>query len=143
MIYIVLVLGIMFTLAAVVISLLFGIMFILAACAGGCSVAVLIKNKLVKKLLLVGFGVLFLIGLLCVIPFWMAGSSLPIMFFVTLSNLCYLCLAALAVLGIKFSRLISNKAGRVILIIVFAIVLISVISLAITAGLIRNLFLQG
>lgn len=113
----------------VVLFFLFSIIAIVAACIGGTSVALLIKNRTTKKLLLVGFCILFLIGLLCLTPFITTFANLPAMFFTVTSIFIYICIVLLTIAGIKFSNSISSKIGKTILIVIFCSILIIAISL--------------
>jgi peptidoglycan/LPS O-acetylase OafA/YrhL len=76
------------------------IIAIIAACIGGMSVAVLVKNAIVKKLLFIGLGVLFGIGILCAIPAISLYMHLSAMFFSIVTIVIYVCLILLASLGI-------------------------------------------
>ncbi|HCG35078.1 MAG TPA: hypothetical protein DER23_01925 [Clostridiales bacterium] len=119
---------IMMVIAAVV---LFGIVAIVAACIGGTSVAILIKNTLVKKLLFVGFGVLLCVGVLCIIPVISFYLDLTTIFFSAASGVVYFCMTLLAIWGIRVSCTVSSKLGKTLLIVAFCLVLIAAISLAI------------
>ena len=107
------------------------IIAIIAACIGGMSVAVLVKDAIVKKLLFIGLCVLFGIGILCAIPGVSLYMNLSAMFFSIVTIVIYVCLILLASLGIWVSRTIDNRIGKIILIAVFAVVLIVAISLSI------------
>ena len=118
-------------LVIVVSVLLFSIVTIAAGLIGGTSAALLIKNKTSKRLLLIGFCIMFFIGLLCLIPLITAFASLPTMFFSITSVFICICIIMLTIAGIKLSKSIEIKIGKTVLLIVFCIILIVAIFLII------------
>ena len=123
-----LLLGLGIAIAAV---LLTGLGLLLAALAGGTSVALLVQDKSLKRLLLLGCGVLALAGIACVglvlgWPYLLAAG-------------CCLGAAALAIAGLCGCRRIGNKYGRVGATLLFAFaaaaaVLFGVIVVAVGVG---------
>ena len=73
--------------------------------SGGASVALLVQDKSLKRLLLLGCGVLALAGIACV------GLVLNLPYFI--AALCCLGAVALAIAGLCGCRGIANKYGRV------------------------------
>lgn len=97
-----LLLGLGIAIAAV---LLTGLGLLLAALAGGTSVALLVQDKSLKRLLLLGCGVLALAGIACV------GLVLGWPYLV--ASGCCLGAVVLAVAGLCGCKCIANKPGRV------------------------------
>ncbi len=102
--------------------LLFGITTVIAGIIGGASVAVYIKNKRVKQLLLIGFCILLFIGSLCLIStlglfLGLTAELFSILFYIILAFIIILAIA-----GIIISISINNKIGMTILIFIFATV---------------------
>lgn len=113
----------------VVSILLFGITTIVAGLIGGTAATLLVKNKTYKRLLFIGFCNLSLIGLLCLIPIIITFANLPAMFFTVSSVFIYICIAALAIVGIKLTKPFKRNIGKTALIIVFCTLLIAALSL--------------
>lgn len=90
---------------AIIATLLTGLGLLLTALAGGASVALLVQDKSLKRLLLLGCGVLALAGIACV------GLVLNLPYFI--AALCCLGAVALAIAGLCGCRGIANKYGRV------------------------------
>ena len=105
----VLLLGLGIAIAAV---LLTGLGMLLAALMGGASAALLVKDKRLKRLMLLGCGILALAGIACV------GLVLSWPYLVAAG--CCLGAVVLAIVGLCGCRCISNKYGRVGSIMLFA-----------------------
>ena len=115
--------------------LLFGIVLLVASIFGGASVALLIKDKTVKRLLFIGCSILLLIALICLSPFATLieisiGPFIPIIV-ITLFAL----ILVLAIAGIRISKHIGNKIGKIVARILFIIVCIGAISFMIFFGI--------
>lgn len=108
--------------------ILFSIFAIVTAVVGGTSTALLVKNRLLKNLLFIGFGIVALIGILCIVPIIGIYLAWPLFSFIV-SNSIYIGIAILTILGIYMARKLENKIVSVILIVIFALVLICAISL--------------
>lgn len=136
MFHLMLVLPVIIVLVMVALVILFSIVAIISAIIGGTTVALLVKNVTTRKLLFIGFCILFLIGFLCMTPFITGFLNLPATFFTSASIFIYICIVILTIAGIKLSNnSISSKIGKIILITVFCIILIVAISLAIFTAL--------
>lgn len=131
MFHVMLVLPVLLIAVAVASVILFGITAIVAACIGGTSVAILMKNTLAKKLLFIGFGILFGVGLLCISPIVSFYLELTAIALSVLSGVVYLCMMLLAIWGIRVSCAVKNKVGKTLLIVGFCLVLTAAISLEI------------
>ena len=126
--------------AAIAISiLLFGIFILIASALSGASAALLIKNKAVKQLLLIGCGILTFGGILCVFPFVAIYAGIPELAITAGVVAALICMAVLAALGIKFASMIKKKVGKIILMVVFTIVAIAAASVAVFIPIIRML----
>ena len=97
---------------AIIATLLTGLGLLLAALAGGASVALLVQDKSLKRLLLLGCGILALVGITCV------SLVLSWSYWVTVS--CCAAVIVLSILGLCGSKCIANKYGRVGSIMLFA-----------------------
>lgn len=131
MFHVMLVLPVILMMVAIAGVVLFGIAAVVGACIGGTSVAILVKNTLVKKLLLIGLGILLCIGLLCIIPIAMVYFGFGTVVFCATSGVIDLVMTLLAIWGIRLSRFVSHKTGRTALTVVFYLVVVAAISLAI------------
>ena len=76
MFHLMLALPMLVVLAIIAFVILFGIVAIVSAFIGGTTVALLIKDITAKKLLFIGFCILFLIGFLCLAPVITTNLSL-------------------------------------------------------------------
>ncbi len=129
-------------LVIVISILLFGLFALIASLVGGASTAALVKNKLSRRLLLTGFAILSLTGLLPLLPFIMAYISVPFNYVTAAVMVMLISVAVLAVVGIRFSRAIKNKLGKTALTILFCIILIFAIFLTVLAPIIGNFLLS-
>ena len=120
-----------FVLAIFVAVLMFIIftVIIISIGIGGLSASVFVKNKSVKRLLLIGFSVMLLIGLMCFCPFAIPLAGLPDAFIPWSIGLLDICIGFLAILGVKFSKALHNKYVRILFTILFYLLLIAVIVL--------------
>lgn len=142
MFHVMLALPVLIVIAIIVFVILFGIVAIVSAFIGGTTVAILIKNKTIKKLLFISFCILFLIGFLCLTPVITTYLNLTSTFFVIFLAFVFICIAMLAIAGIKLSNSINNKIGKTLLLIVYCIILIAAISLTIFIFLVSCFFKQ-
>ena len=94
-----------------------GAVIFLAALAGGASVALLVQDKSLKRLLLLGCGVLALAGIACV------GLVLSWPYLVAAG--CCLGAVVLAIVGLCGCRCIGHKAGRIGATLLFAFAMAS------------------
>lgn len=86
-------------------TLVTGVGLLITALVGGASAALVVQDKSLKRLLLLGCGVLALAGIACV------GLVLNLPYFI--AALCCLGAVALAIAGLCGCRGIANKYGRV------------------------------
>lgn len=101
--------------------LLTGVGLVIAALAGGTSAALLVRNKMARRLLLCGCGFLLFSGLACIVlvldlPFWVSVA-------------CCAAAAVLAVLGLCGCGGIAAKAARAAVTVLFALALASALVL--------------
>ena len=102
---------------AIIATLLAGLGLLIAAMVGGTSVALLVKDRSLKRLMLLGCGVLALAGIACV------GLVLSWPYLVAAG--CCLGAAALAIAGLWSCRSLANKAGRIGATLLFAFAMAS------------------
>ena len=114
----------------VIIGLLLFVAATISIGIGGMSVSMLLKNKTVKNLLIVCSLIVFFVGLMVFCPFAVSMAELPALF--TAIGIIFFgaCIGFLAILGVKFSKVIKNKAIRTILAILFYLVLFAAASLS-------------
>ena len=97
---------------ALIATLTTGAGLLITALMGGASAALLVKDKCLKRLVLLGCGILALAGIACV------GLVLGWSYLVAAG--CCLGAVVLAIVGLCGCRRISNKYGRVGSIMLFA-----------------------
>ena len=97
---------------ALIATLATGAGLLITALMGGASAALLVKDKFLKRLVLLGCGILALAGIACV------GLVLGWSYLVAAG--CCLGAVVLAIVGLCGCRRISNKYGRVGSIMLFA-----------------------
>ena len=97
---------------ALIATLATGAGLLITALMGGASAALLVKDKCLKRLVLLGCGILALAGIACV------GLVLGWSYLVAAG--CCLGAVVLAIVGLCGCRRISNKYGRVGSIMLFA-----------------------
>ncbi len=90
---------------AIIATLLTGLGLLIAALVGGTSAALLVKDKSIKRLVLLGCGILALAGIACV------GLVLGWPYLAAAG--CCLGAVVLAIVGLCGCRCIGHKAGRV------------------------------
>lgn len=134
MFYVILIIPMLILVAILVSVILFGIVAVVSAFVGGTTMALLIKNATIKKLLSIGFFTLFLIGILCLSPLMMVYFDLSALFFAMISSFIYISIAILSIVGIKLSKTITSKMGKTLLVIVFCILLTAALSLLIVTA---------
>ena len=110
---------------------IFSVIAIVAAAVGGTAVAVTIKNKTAKKLLFIGFLILFLLGVLSLAPIITPLVGLTSTVLLTITVLVLVGIFVLTIYGIKISCIINNRIGKTLLTIAFSIILTADISFAI------------
>lgn len=118
--------------------LLFVAVIVVASLIGGASSALFVKNKSARRLLLVGFAIISFVGLVPLLPFIMGYLSVSLNYIVAAIMMVTVCVTGLSVAGIRFSNAIRNKAGRVILKVLFWIVLVLAVLVTIVTPLISN-----
>ena len=93
-------------------TLVTGVGLLITALVGGASAALVVRDKRLRRLLLLGCGILALVGITCV------SLVLRWSYWVTAS--CCAAVIVLSILGLCGSKCIANKYGRVGSIMLFA-----------------------
>ena len=93
-------------------TLVTGVGLLITALVGGASAALVVRDKRLRRLLLLGCGILALVGIACV------SLVLSWSYWVTVS--CCAAVIVLSILGLCGSKCIANKYGRVGSIMLFA-----------------------
>ena len=93
-------------------TLVTGVGLLITALVGGASAALVVRDKRLRRLLLLGCGILALVGITCV------SLVLSWSYWVTMS--CCAAVIVLSILGLCGSKCIVNKYGRVGSIMLFA-----------------------
>ena len=93
-------------------TLVTGVGLLITALVGGASAALVVRDKRLCRLLLLGCGILALVGITCV------SLVLSWSYWVTAS--CCAAVIVLSILGLCGSKCIANKYGRVGSIMLFA-----------------------
>ena len=93
-------------------TLVTGVGLLITALVGGASAALVVRDKRLRRLLLLGCGILALVGITCV------SLVLSWSYWVTAS--CCAAVIVLSILGLCGSKCIANKYGRVGGILLFA-----------------------
>ena len=93
-------------------TLVTGVGLLITALVGGASAALAVRDKRLRRLLLLGCGILALVGITCV------SLVLSWSYWVTAS--CCAAVIVLSILGLCGSKCIANKYGRVGSIMLFA-----------------------
>ena len=93
-------------------TLVTGVGLLITALVGGASAALVVRDKRLRRLLLLGCGILALVGITCV------SLVLSWSYWVTAS--CCAAVIVLSILGLCGSKCIANKYGRVGSIMLFA-----------------------
>ena len=93
-------------------TLVTGVGLLITALVGGASAALVVRDKRLRRLLLLGCGILALVGITCV------SLVLSWSYWVTVS--CCAAVIVLSILGLCGSKCIANKYGRVGSIMLFA-----------------------
>lgn len=93
-------------------TLVTGVGLLITALVGGASAALVVRDKRLRRLLLLGCGILTLVGITCV------SLVLSWSYWVTAS--CCAAVIVLSILGLCGSKCIANKYGRVGSIMLFA-----------------------
>lgn len=118
--------------------LLFGVVSILAGVLGGASVALLVKDTKGKQLLLIGFGIVLLVGVLCLLPLVGLLVNTSITLFPMLDDILLVFIGVLACWGIKTASTVQNKTAKTILLFIFgAVAVIAVLLIVLFAFLLQ------
>ena len=121
-----------FVIVAALLSLLVvGVLAVGVGAFGGASAALFVENKAAKRLLLIGFGMLVIIGAACSLPLVAMFAGLPEVFFPFVIVVLFIGVGVMASFGIRFSAKIHNKVGKVVLLVVFSIFLAASAAIAI------------
>jgi hypothetical protein len=103
---------------------LFGAVSIIAGIVGSASIALLVKDKTVKYLLLLGFSILLFVGSLCVLPLIAISMNIEYNLFITICMIVLAFIGLLALSGIYLVKLHQNKTLQTVLMAVFIVVII-------------------
>ena len=123
--------GFIFFLPIVLAVTIIVLMLLLTAAAaitigiGGVSFSMFVKNKNIKRLLLIGFLIILFFGLLCLCPFIVFYMGLSASLIPWFMGLACVCIGLLSVLGARLSKAIEQKIVRLILTVLFYIVLVA------------------
>ena len=93
-------------------TLVTGVGLLITALVGGASAALVVRDKRLRRLLLLGCGILALVGITCV--------SLVLSWSNWVTESCCAAVIVLSILGLCGSKCIANKYGRVGSIMLFA-----------------------
>ena len=93
-------------------TLVTGVGLLITALVGGASAALVVRDKRLRRLLLLGCGILALVGITCV--------SLVLSWSYWVTVRCCAAVIVLSILGLCGSKCIANKYGRVGSIMLFA-----------------------
>lgn len=121
--------------AAVFALLLTGAAAVIAAMAAGTSVALLVKRRLPRTLLLLGCGVLLLGGVLCLTPFMATVGALPgeILRRATI-GICALA-ALLSAVGVWKARHLTRQGWKIVVTVLFSLGLAAAAVVGVLAAL--------
>ena len=114
--------GLFFIAIAVIVGaiLLFGITLAVVSIFGGASAVVLIKDKTIRRLLLIGCLIILLVAAICLSPFASALFNISLNLYSTNISLL-VAIIVLTIIGIKISKNINNKIGRTVSAVIFYI----------------------
>lgn len=125
MFHVVLVLPLLIMLGIIASILLFVVIFaaltIVVSIVGGASAALFIKNKMAKKLLILGCCIFSFASLACLLPFIALYFGLSELFLTLAAAFTLLCVALFSFLGIRTAKAIQNKIGRTTLYVLYGI----------------------
>lgn len=107
---------------------------------GGVSVSLFIKDKIVKRILIIIFLIVFCVGLICFCPFAVYIAGLPASFTSWSTGLLGVCIGFLTLRGVKFSKAVQIKIVRILLTVLFYFVLFIEISLTIFIMIVSLMF---
>ena len=128
MFHLMLVLPILICVVIMLSVFLFGVFVLIAGIVGGTSTALLIKDKVIKRLIFISCGIVSLVGLICVLPIVSAYTEMSKYLSLTTAMVAaLLCIAALSAFGIKCSAAIQKPMGKRILKITYWLLLIAAI----------------
>ena len=114
--------GLFFFAIAVIVGaiLLFGIALAVISIFGGASAAVFIKDKTIRRLLLIGCLIILLVAAIFLSPFASVLFDTSLNLYST--NISLLAaIILLTIIGIKISKNIENKIGRTVTAVIFYI----------------------
>lgn len=124
----------------VIATVISAIVVLVASAVGGATVALLVKNQEVKKLLFVGISIIAFIAGVFLVPFVLMYNNLPTSLFLPLEIGLLICIAVLAFLGTRLVERSEIKAGKTILKGLFFVVLFLAVVAAISLPLIVLFF---
>ena len=134
MFHLLLVLPVIIIGAALLGLVVFAIIAAIGALVGGAAIAVLVRDGLVKKILLLIVGIVFSFGLLFAVPLLAAASVLPVIVLTLAAWGIFLLAAFFAAQGVKAASMLTNKTVSALLKILFAAVLIASVVFALVVG---------
>ena len=141
MFHLMLVLPFLIAAAAVLAVVLLGIFTVIVSIVGGSATALLVKNKLIKKLIFIGLCILSFIGMLFVIPAIALYAKLSALVLTLAFVSAFICIGILALVGFKASNAVQNRIAKTVLKVLFVFVAIGAVSAAIFVPTVRLLLL--
>ena len=116
--------------------ILFFITVLLVSIFGGASAALIVKDKTIKRLLFIGFSIMFLSASTFLLPFLGANIEFPAIYYPMICALIFILTGILIFAGFKTANSIIHKIGRIVAIIAFSILCVFSIPIIILFGVI-------
>jgi len=114
--------------------ILFFLTLLLVSIFGGASAALIIKDKIIKRLLFMGFSIMFLAASTFLLPFVSKYIELPVTYYPAIYTLILILTGILAIAGIRAANSIANKIGRIVAIVLYSILCVFTIPIIIFIG---------
>lgn len=136
MFHLVLVLPIMIIMLILAAIVFIAIVAIAASLVGGISVATLVKNKVVKKFLIMGFCITFLTGITVIVPFLVNYKVISGTVGFIAACILSLIVLGISIAGMTLSVRLSNKIAKVAVPVAFSFAIVGalVLLLCLIAG---------
>lgn len=127
----ILVLMMLFIVAAIFAVFLFGIFTVVLGLIGGATTAATVKDKTVRKLLFLGFAIVSLVGLVCMLPILAIPLNMSGLTYIIATVVSCVGAAVLAVVGIRTANALQNKIAKYLLVVLFSLVLVAAVAVGI------------
>ena len=114
--------------------ILFFLTLFIVSIFGGASAALIVKDKIIKRLLFMGFSMMFLTASTPFVPFVGMYTDMPLNFYPIIYIVIFVLVGILAIVGLKTANSIDRKIGRIIAIIAYSILCILAIPIVIFVG---------